>query len=159
MSSRITEHPNAEVVRRAYGAFASRDFATMSEVLADDARWHSAGRNWLVGEYTGREAILGFFAAIDSYSEGTYATELHDVLANDDRAVALQRSSAERSDGQALSVEAAVVFEFQDGKVTDVRAWPWDLYAEDEFYGLEPPPGQTPPARAVGAPVAGAPQN
>ena len=151
----MADHPHADVVRRAYAAFAAQDVPALVQLFVPDARWRSAGRNWLVGEYVGVEAILGFFTAIDAYSEGTYRTDLHDVLANDERAVALHCSSAHRSDGKAMSVDAAVEFHFRDGRIASVRAWPWDLYEEDAFYGVEPPPGTARPARGVNAdPVA-----
>jgi uncharacterized protein len=143
----MTEHPNAVLVREAYRAFARADLAAVRACFAEDAEWESAGRNWLVGLYRGRDAIIGFLGAVFVYSEGTYATEINDLLANDHRAVVLQRSSAHRSDGKALDVDAAVVFDITDGRIIRVRAWPWDLYAEDDFYGFEPPPGLTPPVR------------
>jgi hypothetical protein len=144
----MTEHHNAALVRRGYEAFANADTDAIRAAFTSQAEWESAGRNWLVGRYRGPGAITGFLTAVFTYAEGTYRTEVHDVFANDKRAVVLQRSSARRSDGKTLDVDAAVVFDISDGKFSRVRAWPWDLYAEDDFYGLEPPAGVTPPPRS-----------
>jgi ketosteroid isomerase-like protein len=143
----MSEHPNAALVRQAYQAFAAGDLPAIRARFAARASWHSAGRNWLVGDYHGPDAIIGFLQAVFAYSEGTYTTDIHDILANDRRAVALQRSSARRSDGRSLSVDAAVVFDIADGAIERVRAWPYDLYAEDAFYGPEPPRGFSSPDR------------
>jgi uncharacterized protein len=143
----MSEHPNAALVRQVYQDFAIGDLPAVRARLAASASWHSAGRNWLVGDYLGPKAIIGFLQAVFAYSEGTYATDVHDILANDRRAVVLQRSSARRSDGRSLSVEAAVVFDIASGAIERVRAWPFDLYAEDAFYGPEPPHGFPAPDR------------
>lgn len=143
----MTEHRNAALVRGGYEAFAKADTHAIRAALADEAEWESAGRNWLVGRYRGPDAIVAFLRAVFTYSEGTYRTDVHDVLANDQRVVVLQRSSARRADGKTLDVDAAVVFDISDSKIIRVRAWPWDLYAEDSFYGMEPPAGTTPPPR------------
>jgi uncharacterized protein len=144
----MTEHPNATLVRNGYQAFASADLEAIRAALADRAQWESAGRNWLVGRYSGPNAIIAFLQAVFTYSEGTYRTDVQDIFANDERVVVLQRSSAKRSDGKTLDVDAAVVFDITGGKITAVRAWPWDLYAEDAFYGMEPPPGIARPPRS-----------
>lgn len=137
----MSEHPNIAIVRRGYEAFKALDVPTLMEVFAPDAVWHSAGRNWLVGDYYGLPAILNFFGTVATYSEGTYTTELRDLLGNDDRVVGLQHISAHRADGRSMSVDAVVVFVVRDGKIQEARAWPYDLYAEDDYYGTEPPPG------------------
>jgi uncharacterized protein len=143
----MSEHPNAALIRQAYQDFAAGDLPAIRARFAANASWHSAGRNWLVGQYHGPDAITGFLQAVFAYSERTYTTDIHDILANDRRAVVLQRSSARRSDGRSLSVEAAVVFDITSGAIEQVRAWPFDLYAEDAFYGPQPPRGFTPPNR------------
>jgi uncharacterized protein len=141
----MTEHPNAALARHAYQAFARADLQTIRALFAETAQWESAGRNWLVGRYTGPGAIIAFLQAVFAYSEGTYRTDVHDILANDERAVVLQRSRAKRSDGKTLDTNAAVVLDITGGKVSSVRAWPWDLYAEDAFYGTQPPSGMARP--------------
>ena len=39
----VTEHPNVELARRGYDAFAKGDLATLTELIADDATWHALG--------------------------------------------------------------------------------------------------------------------
>lgn len=142
-------HPNETVLRRAFAAFAAGDVPVLREVLAPDASWSSAGRNWLVGSYHGLDEILALFATIGAYSEGTYRVELHDVWAKESSAVALYGVSASRSDGKSMSLDAVLACDLADGRLKAVRSWPWDLYAEDAYYGTAPPVGLEAPRRSV----------
>ena len=45
----MTEHPNVELTRRGYDAFAKGDLATLSELIAEDAAWHVLGVGPLSG--------------------------------------------------------------------------------------------------------------
>lgn len=143
----MNEHPNALLVRKAYDAFSRGDLGAIGELVAEDAVWHAAGRNWIVGDYKGRNAILGLFATMGLYAEGTYKIEVHDVVANDEHAVGLHRSIASRRDGKRMDVLDVLVFHVRDGKVVEAWASPNDQYEEDDFYGPEPPNGMLPPPR------------
>jgi SnoaL-like domain len=55
----MTEHPNIELTRRAYDAFAKGDLAALSEFIADDATWHVQGVGELSGDYHGRDEVCG----------------------------------------------------------------------------------------------------
>jgi uncharacterized protein len=135
------EHPNATIVRRGFEAFRTFDLTTLGTLFTDDIVWHSAGRNWLVGDAHGVPAILARFQAIVKYTEGTYRIEICDLLANDRRVVVLMRTSARRGDGHRIDLKAVAVFEVRGGdKIREVWTWPYDLYAEDEFYDQQPPP-------------------
>ncbi|WP_019925883.1 nuclear transport factor 2 family protein [Nocardia sp. BMG111209] len=143
----MAEQSHIELVRRAFEAFEKGDLDTVKESFSPDVTWFSAGRNWLVGTYQGIDAVIGLLATIFAYSEGTYRAEITDILAGDDVVVVLQKVEASRSDGRSMSVGAVLVAEIADGRIGNVRAWPDDLYSEDEFYGAEPPAGWTAPAR------------
>jgi ketosteroid isomerase-like protein len=38
------DHPNAEALRKGYGAFAVGDMETVASLFADDIAWHSVGQ-------------------------------------------------------------------------------------------------------------------
>ena len=40
-------HPNEDLIRKGYQAFAAQDMATLNELFADDVVWHAQGRNQL----------------------------------------------------------------------------------------------------------------
>jgi len=52
-------HPNEELVRRGYDAFASGDMDTRRELFDPQIVWHFAGRSPLAGDHRGVDAVLG----------------------------------------------------------------------------------------------------
>jgi len=126
-------HPNEELVRRAFDAFAKGDVDTMRELTDQDAVWHTPGRNLLSGDYRGIDEILGFFARVAELTGGTFRAELHDVVANDEHAVAIYVSRGER-EGRTLENRTVLVQHIRNGK--SVEAWTMsdNQYAADEFF-------------------------
>jgi uncharacterized protein len=127
-------HPNEELVRRGYEAFAAADIATLNEIFADDIVWHAAGRNQLAGTYRGKEEVFGVFQRVAELSGGTFKLEIHAILADDDHAVVLARATGER-EGRTLDDNTIQVFHVKDGKVTEQWLHPGDAYTSDEFWG------------------------
>jgi ketosteroid isomerase-like protein len=129
----MTEHPNVELTRRGYAAFAAGDLATMTELIADDVTWHVTGTGPLSGTYHGRDAVFGLFGRLAEETGGTFRLEVHDVLANDEHAVALCTLFATRA-GKSLEVPVANVNHVRDGKVTEFWAATADPQASIDFW-------------------------
>lgn len=129
----MTEHPNVELTRRGYDAFAQGDLAALSELIADDAIWHAQGVGPLSGTYHGRGEVFGFFGRLAEETGGTFRLEVHDVLANDEHAVALCTLSASRG-GKTIQVPVANVSHVRDGKVTEFWAATADPQASIDFW-------------------------
>jgi ketosteroid isomerase-like protein len=127
-------HPNEDLVRRGYQAFSTGDIETLGELFADDVVWHVGGRSQLAGDYRGKQEVFGFFGKLAELSGGTFRIELHDVLANDEHAIALQKATGER-EGKTLDDNGVVVYHARDGKVTESWLHPGDPYGIDEFWG------------------------
>jgi ketosteroid isomerase-like protein len=127
-------HPNEELVRRGYQAFATGDMATLNELFADDVVWHALGRNQLSGTFRGKKEVFANFQRVAELTGGTFKLEIHALLADDEHAVALLRASGER-EGRRLDDNTVQVFHIRDGKVTEQWLHPGDAYASDEFWG------------------------
>ena len=127
-------HPNEDLVRRGYAAFGSGDMATLNDLFTDGIVWHTPGRSPVSGDAVGKEAVFGYFAKLAELTGGSLKLELHDVLANDEHAVALMTSHAARPDGRTIDDIATQVFHISDGKVTESWFHPGDQYAADEFW-------------------------
>jgi uncharacterized protein len=128
-------HPNEDVVREGFAAFGRGDVdALRKQFLADDVCWHVVGRNPLAGDYEGPEQVMQLFARLFELSDGTLSLELHDVLANDEHAVALFTIRGQRTGKQQLDDNMVQTFHFRDGKVSEAWAQPADQYAQDEFW-------------------------
>ena len=83
-------HPNEDLVREGFAAFGRGDMdALRDQIFAEDIRYHIPGRSPVAGNYEGIEQVLHLFARIFELSGGTFRTELHDVVANDEHATAL----------------------------------------------------------------------
>ncbi len=85
----MADHPNVELLRKGYAAFGAGDMQTVDALLSDDIVWHSPGNNALAGDYKGKDQVFGLFAKLVELTEGTFRQEIHDLLANDEHAVAL----------------------------------------------------------------------
>lgn len=127
-------HPNEDLVREGFAAFGRGDIdALRDQYFAGDIRWHVPGRSPVAGDYDGVAQVIEFFGRLFELSGGTLHLELHDVLADDEHAVALYTVRAER-EGRRLEDNTVNTFHMRDGKVTEVWTNPTDLYAVDEFW-------------------------
>jgi ketosteroid isomerase-like protein len=118
------EHPNAALVRRLFGAF-GHDPMAVGAALARDVVWRVPGNTVMSGEYHGRRDVVAFLRRTGLETGGTYRSELHTVLADDDWAVAIYRAKGNRN-GIDLDVEQALVIRVADGMLQDVTAVPLD---------------------------------
>ncbi|GAA2499188.1 nuclear transport factor 2 family protein [Terrabacter carboxydivorans] len=125
---------DAEVVRRGYAAFSAGDMATLTELFADDAVWHSPGSGSLSGTKQGRDAILSFFGELMTRSEGSLVVTLDDVVGGDNHSVGLNRVHATRGTN-TLDQHGVIVFTVRDGRVTEAREFFEDTTRNDEFWG------------------------
>jgi uncharacterized protein len=127
-------HPNEDLLRRGYEAFSSGDMQTLGELFADDIVWHVGGRNQLSSDYRGTQEVFNLFGSFAQLTGGTLRIELHDVLANDEHAVALQKVTGER-EGRTLDDNGVGVYHVREGKVTEAWFHPGNVYDLDEFWG------------------------
>jgi hypothetical protein len=125
---------NAEIVRRAYAAFNSADIDTLNELMAQTITWHTPGRSAIAGDHRGRDATFTQFGTYGGQTAGTFKATLLDVASTGDGVVVgLHHNTGERN-GKQLDVYCAIVFEVEDGRITDGREHFFDLYAWDEFW-------------------------
>jgi uncharacterized protein len=130
----VGTNKNVEIVRRAYEAFNTGDMETLTEVFDENAAWHTPGRTSIGGDRMGRDATFGQFGRFVGDTGGTFKAELKQLFAADDgRVVALHHNIGERN-GKHLDVDCFIIFELQDGRITDGRENFYDLYAWDEFW-------------------------
>jgi uncharacterized protein len=126
-------HPNEELVRRAFDAFANGDVDTLRGLMDQDSVWHAPGRNPLAGDHRGVEAILGYFAKTMELTGGTFRSELHDVVANDEHVVSLFVGRGQR-EGKSLEARNMLVSHVRNGKLAETWLYSGDQYAADEFF-------------------------
>jgi uncharacterized protein len=126
-------HPNEGLLRRGYEAFNKGDLATVMSIFDEDIVWHSPGRSELAGDFHGHQQVTEFFGKIFEMSGGTFANEIHDILADDEHGVVLVRSTAARA-GKAFDALGCHVWHLSNGKATEFWNLTLDPYAADEFW-------------------------
>jgi len=124
---------NGALVRRIFDAFARGEGFALRGLFAEDAVWTVPGNGVMAGEYRGRDEIFRFLARLPKETEGTYSSELRDVLTSDERAAALYRASGTRH-GRTLELDQVLLFRIQDRLVCEVLALPSDPEAFEEFW-------------------------
>jgi len=129
----VSAAENERVVRRIFDAFARRDAFALRGLFAADAVWTVPGDSAMAGAYHGPEAIFRFLARLPKETDGTYRSELVDVLASDGRAAALYRASGTRR-ARSLDIDQVLLFRLDDGAVAEVLALPSDPAAFEEFW-------------------------
>jgi ketosteroid isomerase-like protein len=126
----MAEHPNAAVVRRLAEAFESGDMAVLAaageELMADDVVWHEIGR---AEPRRGKAELRAGMGEIDY----VITAVTHDILANDDHAIALGDATATRG-GRTLRYRVAEIYHVRDGKITERWAFSDDTAAITAFF-------------------------
>ena len=131
----MTEHPNVALVRRAMQAMneqdlskAEQEMAVVDAFMADDIVWHEIGR---AEPRRGKAELRA--AMMEGARSGTIAYEVHDVIANDDHAIALGTATATRGD-RTLQYRTAEIFHIRDGKAVERWAFSDDTAAIVAFF-------------------------
>lgn len=124
---------NESLVRGIFNAFARREGHASRSSFAEDAVWVVPGSGAMAGVYRGRDEIFRFLERLPKETDGTYASELLDVLTSDTRAAALYRARGTRR-GRALELDQLLLFRIEDGLVREVQALPSDPDTFEAFW-------------------------
>jgi ketosteroid isomerase-like protein len=124
---------NAEIIRKAYDAFAHGDVPAVFAAFDPSISWHVPGHSPLSGDYIGHEQIGNFFQRTMELSGGAFGIDVHHVLAEGDLVVALTTVKARRNEASASFPEVHV-WRMKDGKAIEFREYQGDEYREDRFW-------------------------
>lgn len=131
----MAEHPNVALVRRALQAMnemdmsrAEQEMAIVDEFMADDIVWHEIGRAEPRRGKAELRAAMG-----EGPSDLTIRYDVHDIVANDEHAIALGTATATRG-GRTLEYRTAEIFHIRDGRATERWAFSDDTAAIVEFF-------------------------
>ncbi|HYT78061.1 MAG TPA: nuclear transport factor 2 family protein [Actinomycetota bacterium] len=124
--------PNAEVARSATEALSKGDMEGFLSHQADDVVIHFPGRGPMAGDYRGKDGVAQMFQKQMQLLDSPPQIENHDILANDDHAVILNKTRASRG-GKTLEQQQVVVLHIKDGKIAEVWLQFSDQQAMDEM--------------------------
>jgi uncharacterized protein len=120
-------HPNEEVARSATEALSKGDMEGFLSHHADDTVVHFPGRGPMAGDHRGKDGVGKMFQQQKQMLDSQPEIENHDILANDDHAIVLNKVRASRS-GQILEQDQVVVMHIKDGKIAEV----WLQFSEQQ---------------------------
>jgi ketosteroid isomerase-like protein len=132
----MADHPNAEFVRQGYNAFIAGDMEWLNQHFDDTIVWHEAGNNQFSGDYRGRDEVFAHFAKLVAFATPEF--DIHDVVANDDHAVALVTLTGTKPGGESYTGKFVHVFHVSSGDEQRVlESWIMneDQAAVDAFQG------------------------
>jgi hypothetical protein len=130
----MDEHPNAQVVRRAFDAFAAGDLDDLGDVFTDDVVWHVPGTNRFSGRFEGRGQVLGRLRRMREAGIET-SLEVHDVVANDEHAIALVHLRLRSPHGQTYDQQQVQVWHMAEGRCHEYWAMNQDQAVLDLLIG------------------------
>jgi ketosteroid isomerase-like protein len=123
-----TSDASVKLIRDSLDALNRGDVEGAAEFLADDVEWHEIGR---AEPIVGKAALAARYGAAIPGWEIT--AELHDVLANDDHAIALVTATAGMG-GRSFTYRTAEIFHIRDGKIAARWAFSDDTAAINAFF-------------------------
>jgi uncharacterized protein len=129
----VTEHPNAALVRRLYEAFRTRDRATLTALIADDAVWHVPGSTPISGTHRRAAAIFAYFQALGERSGATFHAELVDAFGSDRHAVALATATGQPA-GRGYVGRYLLLMTIRRDRIAEAHPFNDDQAASDAFW-------------------------
>ena len=126
-STSTAEHPNAKLVREALEKFNRRDMQAYDALIADDVVWHQIGAPDVHGKQEMAEQMGANTGDFD------ITAEVHDVVANDEHAIALVNATARRN-GREFKYRTAEIVHLRDGKIVERWAFSDDTEAIKQFF-------------------------
>jgi ketosteroid isomerase-like protein len=125
-------HPNEEIARSATEALSKRDMEGFLSHHADDVVVHFPGRGPMAGDYRGKDGVGQMFQQQMQILDSPPEIDNHDILANDDHAVILNKVRASRG-GKTLEQQQVVVMHIKGGKIAEVWLQFSDQQGMDEM--------------------------
>jgi ketosteroid isomerase-like protein len=115
----VEEHPNGTLLRGLLEAFSAGDIRAMEASFHDDLTWHAPGTNRFSGQFRGRAAAMQRLAQMREAGIST-SFDVHDVVANDEHAVALVHLHLEVADGRRYDQPQVQVAHVQEGRIVEI---------------------------------------
>jgi hypothetical protein len=127
-------HENARIVRGVFDAMARGDRDAVAAAFADDVVWHAPGTSRFSGMFQGKVAVLDRFAGLADAGLQT-RFDVHDVVANDEHAVALVDLHVQDAGGRRYDQQQVQVMHLRGGLIVEYWAMNQDQAVLDLLMG------------------------
>lgn len=129
----MTEHPNAQLVRRLMAALSGQDRAGIEAALDESCIWRVPGANALSGVYAGRSAIFALFGKMKRIFTGPAQFEIIDITTSAEYAAAYQYGVVNVG-GKTVRLRECLVYRIANGRIVEVDEFQSDERAFDEAF-------------------------
>ena len=131
----MEEHSGAVRARSLLAAYADGDLKAVVEQFTEDVVFHVPGNHHLSGDYTGREALLGYFETVRALTGDNLTMELERVLAGDRYTAVFSRLRGTLGQRSVDVLMAQTFVNGEDGLFSEYYALADDQQAYDAFWG------------------------
>jgi ketosteroid isomerase-like protein len=128
------KHTHAAVLEKFYTAYKQGDLSSVLSEFPEKFTLQVAGKSRLAGKYARSAIATEFVSKFKEFSGGTFAAEVHDILASDLHGTALVTNRLTRS-GKTIEYREVQVWRFEGGQPVAWYLYPRDLYQFDEIWG------------------------
>ncbi|MEV3992757.1 nuclear transport factor 2 family protein [Streptomyces sp. NPDC049837] len=127
-------NPNIELIRRFWAGYATGDLDGLRDsVLAPEAVWHVPGNHPLAGSHRGAEGITTY---LEGLATGDFIADVWYAGADESHVVEVHHCVSHRGDGTDIDMDWVLVFRIEDGRIAEIRHFPADQSAVDEFFNV-----------------------
>jgi uncharacterized protein len=126
-------HPNEDMLRRGYAAFAEGDLTGYLSLCTDTITFRVPGRSLVAGTFAREQFASVMIANVMQACGGTFRETVIDVVANDTRGVVLAHHEFERH-GRTRAYRTAHIYRIENGRLASFEEYPEDLYEFDEAW-------------------------
>lgn len=124
------QHSNAKILEQIYLDLSKGNIQSVLNTCADQITFQVPGKAVLAGKYSKMNFHKDFFSKLMELTNGTFKTEIHDILASDRHAVVLATDYLIRG-GQPFEYRTVHVWRFEGEKPVAWYQYPRDLYQYD----------------------------
>ena len=129
----MSSESNREAIAALYRSFEKGEPQPMLSVFDDDSLWSEPAGNVRAGVFRGAEAIAEHTRSCRAQTDGTWGTDVQEILGGEKYVVVVERALALRN-GTSLNMLCNTIYEMADGKVAEMRVLPFDPEAWHEFW-------------------------
>ncbi|WP_436498912.1 nuclear transport factor 2 family protein [Actinokineospora sp. HUAS TT18] len=125
---------NDAAVHTGYAAFNNQDIETLKGILSPDCTQHVSGRSQIAGDYSGIDAVLGYYGKLAELTQGKFRADLLETHSDGkDHVVAIHQITATRNGVTRVS-RGSILFTFEGGRAKDLRELHADQAGDDAFF-------------------------
>jgi ketosteroid isomerase-like protein len=124
---------NLQVIVDLYESFDTGDSEAMLRPFTDESVWVEPGKNLRSGLFRGQQGIFGHTMSCMELTDGTWATEVKEIVGGEKHVVVLEQALGRRN-GKSLAMPCATIYEMEDGTITQMRVLPFDSEGWHDFW-------------------------